>query len=74
MATISVNDLIPKGIETVRWSWTNYERQLHKNKLNNLLYFTDLPVNILSETSLDKSMKEDEGTWVTTKIKYSIFT
>ena len=28
----------------------------------------------LSTTALDKSMKDDEATWVLTKIKYSIFT
>ena len=28
MATIGRNDLIPKGIVTVSWSWTDYETQI----------------------------------------------
>ena len=29
--------IIPKGIGTVRWYWTDGDVQLHTNKLNNLL-------------------------------------
>ena len=42
--------------------------------MNNVLYFPDSPVNILSETEFFESMKDDEGTWALTKIKYSTFT
>ena len=66
-------DLIPKGIGTVRWSWTDDEGKPNTNKLNNLPYFTYPPVNILSETALTESMKYYEGTCVLTKTKYSIF-
>ena len=38
--------------------------------LNNILYFTESPVNIPSETALTESMKDDDGTWVLTKIKF----
>ena len=40
--------LITKGIVTVIWYYTNYEGQLHTKKWNNVLYFTDSPVNIIS--------------------------
>ena len=42
--------------------------------LNNILYFTESPVNIPSETALTESMKDDDGTWVLTKRKYYIYT
>ena len=74
VATIGGKDLIPKWIFRVIWSWTDYEGKLHTNKLKNVLYFPQSPVNILSVTSLSESMKYYEVTWVLTKIKYSIFT
>ena len=37
VVTIGRKDLIPKGIITVRWSWTDDEGQLQTNKLNNVL-------------------------------------
>ena len=72
--TIGGKDFIPKGIGTVIWSWIDDERKLHTNKLNNLLYLTDSPVNILSAIALAEYMKDDEGTWLLTKRKYSIIT
>ena len=74
MATIGVTDVITKVIGAVSWSWTDGEGQLKANKLNNVLYFPDSPVNILSATALAESMKDDEGTWVVTKRNYFIFT
>ena len=59
---------IPIGVFTVIWSWTDYEGGLQKNKLNNLIYFSDSPVNILSATALSESMKDYEVTWLLTKI------
>ena len=47
---------------------------LHTHKLNNVTYFTESPVNIISATALAEYMKYDEGTWVLTKWKYLIFT
>ena len=51
VSTIGVKDVIPKVIDTVRWYWSDDEGQLHTNKLNDLIYFPDSPVNILSATS-----------------------
>ena len=74
VATIGREYIIPKGIGTVIWYWNDDEGQLTTNKLNNVLYFTESPVNILSETILTGFMNYDEGTWVPTKSRYSIFT
>ena len=74
MSTIGVKDIIPKGVVAVIWSWTDDEVQLHNKKLNNVLYFPDLKVNILSANALAESIKCDEVTWELTKWKYSIFT
>ena len=67
VATICGKDLIPKGISTVSWYWTDDEGKLHTSKLNNVLYFPNSPVKILSATSLAEYTKDDEGTWVLTK-------
>ena len=74
VATICGKDLITKGIGTVRWSWTNYRGKLCTNKFNNVLYFPDSTVTILSATALYESMKDYEVTWVLTIRKYSSFT
>ena len=74
VATIGGKDLIPKVIRTVICYWNDDERQLHTNKLYNLLYFPDSPVNILIATALSESMEDDEGIWILTKRKYFIFT
>ena len=43
---------IPKGIGNFIWSWNDDEGGIQTNKLNNVLYFPDTSVNILSETRL----------------------
>ena len=35
--TIGGNDLIPKGIVTINWSWNDDEGRLQTNKLKKLL-------------------------------------
>ena len=52
VANIGGKGLFPKGIGTVIWSWNNNEVQLHTKTLNNVLYFPDSPVYILSTTTL----------------------
>ena len=54
MSTIGVNDLITKGIGTVRWSQTDDELQMYTNKLNNVTYFPDSQFNILGATALSE--------------------
>ena len=40
--------------------------------MNNVLYFTDLPGNIMSAKELAESMKDNDIIWLLTKTKYSI--
>ena len=42
--------------------------------MNNVLYFSELPSNIISSTALSESLKDDEATWVITKREYFVFT
>ena len=49
LATIGGKDILSKVIGTGRFFWTYDEGKLHRNKFNNVLYFTVSPVNILSE-------------------------
>ena len=48
VVTIVGKYLIPKGIIKVSWSCTDDEDKLNTNKFNNVLYFPDSSVNILS--------------------------
>ena len=48
--------------------------KLHTKKLNNLIYFPYSSVKLLSATAFTEYIKDDEVTWVLTKMKYSIFT
>ena len=73
VVTVGEKYLIPKRIGTFSYSFNDDKGQLYTKKLNSVLYFTDSTVNILSETVLDESKKDDEGTWLLTKRKYSIF-
>ena len=72
--TIGAKDIIIKCIFTVSWTWTDDKGQLHTNKGNNVLYFLEYPLDILSATTLSESINENEVTWVLTKIKYYFFT
>ena len=73
-ANIGGKYLIPKGIGTVSWSWTDDEGKLHTNKFTNVLYFPYSPVIIVSAIELSESMKDYWRTWVVTKRNYYIFT
>ena len=42
--------------------------------LKDALYFPDSPVNIISVTAFADQMEDDEGTWIMTKRRHSIFT
>ena len=68
VATIGGKYLIPKDIGTVSWYFTDDEVKLHTNKLKNVLYFTDSPVNTLIATVINESIKDDEVIWVLTRI------
>ena len=52
VVTIGEKYLTPKSIGIVSWLWNKDEVQINTKKLNNLIYFPDSPVNIISVTSL----------------------
>ena len=56
-----------------RLSWTDYEDKIHTKKFNNVFYFPDSPFNVLSAAALNEPMKDYEGTWLLTEIKFTIF-
>ena len=62
VATICGKYLFPKMIGIVIWSWTYDEVQMHIKMFNNVIYFTESPVNMLSVTALYESTKDDEVT------------
>ena len=72
-ATIGGKYMIPKYIGTVWWYWTDDEGQLHTNRLNNVPYFIDPPVNILSSCTgwIHCGWWKK---WLLINIKYHIFT
>ena len=59
--TIGGKYLHKKGIGTVFWSWTYDKRELRSDSLKYILYFSDLPVKMLSATVMAKSIKDDKG-------------
>ena len=69
VADIGPKYLIPKVIGIVRWYCTYDERQLHTNKLNNIIHIPDSPVNIIIATASNEYMKDDDGTWILKRIK-----
>ena len=64
----------PKGFGTVSWTITDDDGQCHEEKIEEVLYFPESPVNILGVTKLAKQRNDDEGIHVLTKANYSVFT
>ena len=64
METIGGKYLIPKNNGTVSWSWTYDKRKPNTKKFNNVPYFLESSIRILSVTALAESMKDAEVTWV----------
>jgi hypothetical protein len=64
----------PKGIGTVLWMITDDAGKRHEERIDEVLYFPDSPVNILGVTKLAKQRGDDEGIHVLTKANYSVFT
>ena len=55
-STIVGNDFITKVVVVVSWSCTSDKRKIYTKIFNNVIYFTDSPVNIISVTALAESM------------------
>ena len=73
VATIGGKGHQPSGIGTVRWTWRDDERKLHEYHIENVLYFPQSPINILSVTAFAKQLNDTEGTGIDTKQLYSRF-
>ena len=63
----------PAGIGTVEITICDDEGKNHKLKLENALYFPESPVNVLGVTSLAAQLDDDDGTYIKTFRKNSIF-
>jgi len=74
VATIGGTDFKPAGIGTVEWTWTDDNGRRHTMRIENVLYFPQSPVNVLSVTAFASQLGDEEGTWIKTKMKYSQFT
>jgi hypothetical protein len=71
VATIGGKNSRPSGIGTVKWSWLDDAGQTHKYELQDVYYFPQSPVNILSVTEFAKFLNDGEGTGIDTKAHYS---
>eukprot|EP00957_Ditylum_brightwellii_P043348 3285895-Ditylum_brightwellii.AAC.1 len=73
VATIGSTDHKPTTIGTAWVSWKDDAGITHHYGLNKALYFPNSPVNIISVTSLEVQLNDDERTYFTTKRKCSTF-
>ena len=73
VATIGGKGHQPSGLGTVRWSWRDDKGTLHEYLVENVLYFPQSPINILSVTTFAKQLNDTEGTGIDTKQLYSRF-
>ena len=73
VATIGGSKNSTSGMGTVRWRWKDELGKIHKCDIKNVIYFHQLPVNILSITGLADQLKDKDGTGIHTKINKSRF-
>ena len=73
VATIGGKLNQPSVIGTVKWTWKDDGGAVHTEQLDNTLYLTKSPINIMSVTELANQFKNVEGTAIYTKINHSLF-
>eukprot|EP00957_Ditylum_brightwellii_P061460 4665045-Ditylum_brightwellii.AAC.1 len=73
VAIIGGTDHHPEAIGSVTVSWKDNDGKRNEYVLKNSLYFPGSLVNIISATSLDDQLNNNEGTYITTKRHYSSF-
>jgi hypothetical protein len=73
VATIGGKLNRPGGIGTVEWTWKDDTGESHTERLDNVLFFPQSPINIMSVTEFAKQLDDEEGTGIDTKMKYSRF-
>ena len=59
VATIGEKLNHPAGIGTVKWTWKDDGGEVHTKKLENKLYFSKSPINIMSVTELAKQFNDE---------------
>ena len=73
VATIGGTDHRATGIGTVKASWQDDNGKSHTYELQNVLYFPDSPVNIISITAFANQLNDDDGTNIMTARHHSVF-
>ena len=73
VATIGGKGHQPSGIGTVRWTWRDVKGKMHQYNIEDVLYFPESPINILSVTAFAKQLNDTEGTGIDTKQLHSNF-
>ena len=73
VATIGGAKNSAAGMGTTRWYWKDDGGKQHTIDVDNVLYFPQSPVNILSITSLAYQFNDDDGTGINTKRSKSHF-
>ena len=67
VATIGGKGHSPEGIGTVKWSWNDDDGRKHEYLVEDVLFFPQSPINILSVTEFAKQLQDKEGTGIDTK-------
>ena len=57
----------------MKWTWKYNGGAVHTELLENTLYFTKSPINIMSVTEFAKKFNDEEGTGIDTKMNYYHF-
>ena len=63
----------PSGIGTVRWTWRDDLGKAHEYLIEDVLFFPESPINILSVTCFAKQLNDLTGTGIDTKQLQSHF-
>ena len=67
VATIGGKRHMPSGVGTVKWRWNDDNGTYHEYLVENVLYFPQSPINVLSVTKFACQLKDTEGTGIDTK-------
>ena len=73
VATIGSKLNRPEGTGTVEWKWRDDKGVTHTEQLENVIYFPQSPINIMSVTEFARQLNDEEGTGIDTEMKYSRF-
>ena len=73
VATIGGSNNSASGMGTVWWRWKYDIRKIHTLDIENVLYFPQSLVNILSITGLADQLKYNDGTGIYTKKEQVLF-